>query len=162
MKRLPAFTLLEGVLSLFLLAVLGMCAAYALQAIQRSAGSLAGRSGLEQEILYLNAALRTDLDRADVVLALEGQGVECRTDSDVVQYRTLPDGILRTGADGDTTRFPLPIAEAVTSLVADDVPLVHLWRIRLQGPTNELAYRKTYAPADLLRSRYRHAHQDPH
>lgn len=163
MKRLPAFTLLEGVLSLFLLAVLGMCAAYAIQAIQRSAGSMAGRSGLEQEILYLNAALRTDLDHADVVLATDEHGLECRIDSSVIRYSVFPDGIRRSDADGDTIRFTMPIAEATTTTVDDDVPLVQLWRIHLQGSTtNELAYHKTYAPADILRSRYRHAHQDPH
>ena len=163
MKRLPAFTLLEAVLSLLLVAMLGVFAFYILQSLQKGARDLGGRSVGQQELLFFSTALRADMDRAERVIEGAGNTLECHMDSGVVRYTAVTNGIIRTLANGDTALFALPVLRTEVFTLAPDMPLVQLWCITFteQEGGGVAAYHKTYSHADRMREELHHAHQDP-
>ena len=164
MKTLKAFTLLESVLFLFLVALLGVFAFYILQGLNQGSRDLSSRSGLQQELLYFNTAARADIDRASAIRIADDGSFECVIGSEVTRYRTWPSGIQRIHGEGDTITFALPVQKTEVRLISDAIPLVQLWRITFTDGAGTVgtAFTKTYAPADRVRERLNHVDQDPY
>ncbi|MBK7112484.1 MAG: type II secretion system protein [Flavobacteriales bacterium] len=164
MKKFKAFTLLEVVLSLFLVALLGVFAFYILQGLSQGTRDLTNRSGLQQELLFFNTAVRADMDHASALRIGDDGSLECATGSMVTRYRTSPSGIQRIQSEGDTVNFVLPVQQSEVRLISDAIPLVYLWHITLANGegTSSTSFTKTYAPADRVRERLNHVDQDPH
>ncbi|MBL7955895.1 MAG: hypothetical protein JNJ91_12715 [Flavobacteriales bacterium] len=161
MKRMPAFTLLEAVLSLFLVLLIGGFTVYVVQALQHGARALRGVSEFQQELIFFNTALRTDLDQAHQVTVAADGGVDCLSEEGLTHYAFFPRGIRRERPSGDTTLFSLPVQWTDLRTLSEEVRLVNLVRIQFEGPDSLwTAYYKNYAPADQVRERTRHAHQD--
>jgi type II secretory pathway pseudopilin PulG len=164
MRKLPAFTLLEVILSLFLVGMLGVFATYVLRGLQQGTRDATGRSAHQQELLFLSAAVRTDMDRSQALHAGPDGALECVVDSGSVWYTVVPQGIRRTLPNGDTATFALPVQHAQALSIAADLPLIHLWKVQFteEGGGEEAAFHKTYAPADLVREKTEHGHPDTH
>jgi type II secretory pathway pseudopilin PulG len=161
MKRLPAFTLLEAVLALFLVAMLGAYAFYVLQSMAHGSRHLFGRAGQQQEQLFFHAAVRADLDRAAALrVGSEGE-LLCEAEQGTTRYVTVPGGIARILPEGDSTVFALPVSATEMKLISEAIPLVQLWRITFTGG-GSTAFSKTYAPAERVHERLDHVDQDPH
>lgn len=162
MIRVKAFTLLEVVLSLFIVALLGVFAFYILQNVQGGLRAVGSSSSEQQELLFLSSALRTDLERARSVQSNDQGVLECRLDSGTVRYEANGSGITRTLANGNLAVFHLPVKNATATLLRNDLPLVALWRITFEsGNLGMAAFRKTYAPVDLIREHNRNGDPDP-
>ena len=161
MKRLRAFTLLEALLALVLVALLGSFAFYILQDLQAATSNLGGRFGKEEELLWFSTAVRADFDRSDAVRTAPNKDVLCQSTTDTVYYAVVHNGIERRTSDGEVHVFPIPVYN--TEVIADLAPdLVSLWRIDLTDETHSLplAFRKVYATADRIPLPPNHAYSD--
>lgn len=158
MNRLAAFTLLEVILSLLLVAMLGMFAFYILQGMLHGTHQLSTRTESEQEVLFLSAAVRADLDRAVTIHPTENGSMECIHTEGKTIYSANATGIQRIGPHGDTVHFALPVERHEMHTLAPDIPLVDLWRITLAGEAGSIAFAKIYAPADRVREHVADGH----
>ncbi|MDQ3101438.1 MAG: hypothetical protein M3R08_08625 [Bacteroidota bacterium] len=163
MKRLPAFTLMEVILSLFLTALLGSFAFSILQYLQQSSIDLGSSSIEHQELLFLNVAIRTDMEQASKIYELYDGGLEMHTASGPIVYELIDDGIRRTKADGTIDLFKVPIRSMVSSTISPQIPLVHLWKLIIGDPEKPrfASFHKMYSTADRILEHDLHAGTDP-
>ncbi|MCB0770934.1 MAG: hypothetical protein KDC00_11075 [Flavobacteriales bacterium] len=151
MNRVPAFSLLEVILSLLLVSLLGVFAFYILRNLQGDWRSMGVRAGTQEEVLFFSTALRTDLDQANAVRSAPEGTLVCTMDSAVVSYTTGPEGIRRSEADGRTDFFSLPGAVPAVYYTDASNSLVKLFTVRFADPTlGTLSFHKPYSPAELI------------
>lgn len=163
MTKLPAFTLLEAVLSLFLVALLGVFAIYILQYLQQGGNHLSNRATEQQELLFFNIALRTDMNKADAIYSDSNGDLNIHAGDSVTIYSATPDGISRKLPDGKTSSFALNVLKAEAFTLSPELPLVHLWRLTLKGGSENgvAAFHKVYGTSDRVRHLTQHVHSDP-
>ncbi|MBK6881994.1 MAG: type II secretion system protein [Flavobacteriales bacterium] len=163
MKKFKAFTLLEVVLSLFLVALLGVFAFYILQGLSqgtrdRRTDQVCNRSYSSSILLFV----RTWTTQAPCASGRWIVGVR-----DWIHGHAIPDKSERDTtiqSEGDTVNFVLPVQQSEVRLISDALPLVYLWHITLANGegTSSTSFTKTYAPADRVRERLNHVDQDPY
>lgn len=159
MNRLPAFTLLETVLSLLLLAMLGAIVFIVLSSTVDGAKAMTHRVGREQELLFLCTAVRTDLEAADQLDSLEGGGLACTVQDGMIHWSTRAGKVHRIDQLGDTLTFDLEVGRSMVAVVSHEVPLVTSWQLDLGAQHERTAvFVKHYAPADIIRYRRDHGH----
>lgn len=163
MKRFHAFTLLEAVLSLFLVALLGTFAFQVLDNMRSSATRLNDRWTWRQELLFFNTAIRADLDRCTTVRSRADGSVVCSSINDSVHYRVDAQGVHRMDANGDTSTFYLPVEQAQAFTFKESSLSVHCWRIQLNDNSvrRTVTLHKTYALSDRVREHVAHAYSHP-
>jgi hypothetical protein len=163
MNRLPAFTLLEVVLSLFLLGLVGIYAVQILGHVKQAAMVTSGQFTREQEWLWFTTALRADIERAVDVTSPSPHALVCSGDSGNIVYEFRMEDVQRVLPDGTMHRFALHLDPVRMQLEAIDLHLVRSVGVvlRSEHTTMRATFRKHYAPADRMRARVAHAHPHP-
>ena len=148
MKRLPAFTLLELLLALILLALLGAMASWVLRDLRMAADGLGKGFARDEELLWFCTAVRNDFERARTIRMEEEGALLCEAAVDTVRYQRIEDGWQRTAGEKIET-FKVA-SESIDFLLDTEPTLIAVWRLRF-APESRLpamSFRKVYAPAD--------------
>jgi len=148
MKRLPAFTLLELLLALILLALLGAMASWVLRDLRMAADGLGKGFARDEELLWFCTAVRNDFERARTIRLGEEGVLLCEAAVDTVRYQRIEDGWQRTA--GEEIEIFKVASEATDFLLDTEPAIIAVWRLRF-APESRLpamSFRKVYAPAD--------------
>lgn len=148
MKRLPAFTLLELLLALILIALLGAMASWVLRDLRMAADGLGKGFARDEELLWFCTAVRNDFERARTIRLGEEGVLLCEAAVDTVRYQRIEDGWQRTA--GEEIEIFKVASEATDFLLDTEPAIIAVWRLRF-APESRLpamSFRKVYAPAD--------------
>lgn len=148
MSRLPAFTLLEALLALVLMAVLAAMAAMVLGDLRWAGSSIGDSFARDEALLRFCTAVRTDMERATRIHMDGEAGLRFEHAADTVRYVVVEGALIRK-TDALEERFELGVA-SMEHVVEPGTNLIALWRIRFadQPRLPDFAFRKTYSPAD--------------
>lgn len=145
MKRLPAFTLVEVLLSLLLVVLLGTFATIVLDGSLQDLGDQGQIAQQEQEMLWLCQGVRADMDRSEMVRVEADSALTFTIDGKAVHYRLKGGHIVRSSEDEERV-CPLPILSSSFEFVKGASSLVRTWTLTI-GPDDELeklTFRKEY------------------
>jgi hypothetical protein len=161
MKKLPAFTLLETLLALVLMAVVGMLATGVMQHLGKGSVHFRERHALEAELVELNMALRSDHAKATHLLHDPQGGTLFIGRNDTVRYSVLPDSSVERRRAGNSMVFHVRASEPRWSSVPGTM-LVARWQldIALMEETRTLFITPAPLTAARLQATAHHGH--PH
>ncbi|MBL0035839.1 MAG: hypothetical protein IPP26_08735 [Flavobacteriales bacterium] len=162
MKRIPAFTLIEGLASMLLLAVLASFVFVVLRTMQQDSLSFARNTAGRTDELWLEQALRADLlQAASVEVGPEGT-IELRAQGRTVEYRVLADHVERDLNGERAGHFPVHVAHADVHTTRPGSATVRSieWLIDKDGPSHVLVFAVEQDRSTLVNDL--HGHSDPH
>ena len=161
MNRLPAFTLLETLLALVLMAVVGMMATVVMQHLGRGSVHFRERHAAEAELVELNSALRSDQAKATHLMRDAMGGMLFIGRSDTVRYVVLPDSSVERRITGNTMVFLVRATEQRVA-VQPGSALVTRWQVIIAGMDEPHALVVTHAPLTAARLQATTDHGHPH
>jgi type II secretory pathway pseudopilin PulG len=161
MSKLPAFTLLETLLALVLMAVVGTMATAVMQHLGNSSAHFRERHAEEAELVELNVALRTDLARATHVMRDPLGRMLFIGRADTIRYAVLADSTVERRIPGRTMVF---LVRAITTPAAlvPGTDLVTRWQLNIAGPGEQRALVVTHTPLTAARLNATLPHGHPH
>lgn len=161
MSRLPAFTLIEVLLSLLLVVLLGTFAVIVLDGNMQNLGDQGRIARHEQEVLWLCQGVRADMDLADMVRVDVDSALALTIKGKDVRYQ-LDNGLLVRYSEEGERGCPVPVL-ASSFLVMEEAPsLVHAWTLTI-GPWDRpqrLTFRKEYDLRTIARYHSSDEHTD--
>jgi type II secretory pathway component PulJ len=161
MKRVPAFTLIEGLASMLLLAVLASFVFVVLRTMQQGSLSFARNTAVRSDELWLEQALRADLLQATAVEVGPEGTIELRALGRTVDYRVLPDHVERDLNGEAAGHFPVHIAHAEVRTTRPGSETVRCieWTVGDDGPSRTLVFAVEQDRSTLINDL--HGHTDP-
>jgi type II secretory pathway pseudopilin PulG len=154
MKPLPAFTLVEVLLSMLLVVLLGTFATIVLGGSLSDLGDQVRIAGQEQELLWLCQGVQADVDRSSRIhVDAEGM-VIFMIDGKEVHYHVNDGHVSRTSV-GEERNSPVPVL-ASTYVLSEDAPsLVCAWTLTVGAKElpQRLTFRKVYDLQTIMRFR---------
>ena len=161
MKRIPAFTLIEGLASMLLLAVLASFVFVVLRTMQQGSLSFARNTAGRTSELWLEQALRADLlHAASVEVGPEGT-IELRAPGRTVDYRVLPDHVERELNGDRAGHFPDHVAHTEVRTTRPGSATIRYieWLIDDDGLSRALVFAVEQDRSTLINDL--HGHTDP-
>lgn len=157
MKQLPAFTLVEVLVSLFLVALLGTFAVLALGNSTQDLRGMDGGSSQRLQVLFFCERLRADMDRATVITTTPDSGLVLDVEGGPVRYSLAGDSIVRSTAALREAFLAMPQGSQVVE-EPSAAGLVKEWRMRLAVAGAPFVFRKEYDAATVAGYIVAHAH----
>lgn len=163
MNRVPAFTLLEVLVSLLLLAIVGGLVFVVLQTLAEGTGTAGTAAVAARDRLWLEQALRADLERVDrLSLGPEGS-IELANDTVRWTYRFTPDSALRQADGAPAGGWAVPGITVAHVPVRPGMALLAELTLEMEGPPQKrLVLVKHYDRATPARETLAHGHTDPY
>jgi len=163
MKRFPAFTLMETLLALLLMAIVGGMATVVMQHVGQGTVRAGQRHASESEWVELNVALRADHARAEGIEQGPGGGICFSSERDTTCYIVLSDSSVQRTADGSTQVFQVKAMEWERR-VEPGTDLVNRWHLHVSGEDEHraLVLTHTYLIADRVVPRAKDGHPHSH
>jgi|694.fasta_scaffold69064_5 hypothetical protein len=162
MKRIPAFTLIEGLASMLLLAVLASFVFVVLRTMQQGSLSFARNTAGRTDERWLEQALRADLLQAATVKVGPWGTIELRAPGRTVDYRVLLDHVERDLNGEAAGHFPVIIAHADVHTTRPGSATIRCieWTVGDDGPSRTLVFAVEQDRSTLINDL--HGHTDPH
>ncbi len=132
MSRVPAFTLMESLLSLLLMGVVGAMAMLVVQYLHRDGGGTELRRG-EEEVLWLLAAINADGRSSIRSWTMEGERPMFIRAADTVHYEIIDSVVVRRTTSGDKHEFHISACRFVAERAWPDT-IIRGWTIERNNP----------------------------
>jgi len=162
MKRIPAFTLIEGLASMLLLAILASFVIVVLRTMQQGSLSFARSTTERTDELWLEQAMRADLLHAASVQLTSNGTIELRAPGRTVNYRALPEHVERFLNGEAAGHFPVHVSHSEIRLSRPGAVTVRCieWVVGNEGGARTLVFAVEPDRSTLINEL--HGHPDPH